>query len=100
MLHAQEHAEHVGIEGGGVTLRGLFGDRAGRALGAGVIDGNVEAAGLRDDRATRFCTSFSWRTSARMNSASAPSARSSLTSALPASSRRPETTIRAPSFAQ
>src|ERR1700687_5937718 len=54
MLHAQEHAEHVGIEGGGVTLRGLFGDRAGRALGAGVIDVNVEAAELRDGLADQI----------------------------------------------
>src|SRR3982074_3269522 len=44
MLHAQEHTEHVGVEGGRVAVRGLFGEGAGRAFGAGVIDGNVEAA--------------------------------------------------------
>src|SRR5260370_9356685 len=48
MLHAQQHAEHVGIEGGGVTVRRLFGHRAGLAFGAGIIDGDVEAAEPRD----------------------------------------------------
>jgi hypothetical protein len=44
MLHAQQHTEHVGVESGGVTVGGLFCDRAGLALGAGVVDGDVEAA--------------------------------------------------------
>ena len=44
MLHAQEHAEHVGVEGGGVARRGLLDDRTGRAFGAGIIDGDIEAA--------------------------------------------------------
>ncbi len=44
MLHAEQHAEHVGVEGGGIARCGLFGDRAGRAFGAGIIDGDIEAA--------------------------------------------------------
>src|SRR6266403_622405 len=44
--------------------------------------------------------SSSCRTSERTNSASAPSLRSSATSFLPSSSRRPEITTRAPSFAK
>src|SRR6476646_1221696 len=40
------------------------------------------------------------RTSARTYSASAPDSRSSVTNVAPASSRRPETTRRAPSFAK
>src|SRR6202043_2292301 len=49
---------------------------------------------------TRARTSSSLRTSALMNSASEPKARSSLTSALPASSRRPATTRLAPFLAK
>jgi hypothetical protein len=43
VLHAQDHAEHVGVEGG-VGLRGLLSRWAGLAFGAGVVDGNVEPA--------------------------------------------------------
>ena len=92
MLHAQEHAKHVGVEGGGIALRGLLGDRAGRAFGAGIVDGDVEAAepgdGLVDQvlhvvlAADVGANEFGFRAGAR----------SSLTSAWPASSRRPETT--------
>jgi hypothetical protein len=42
--HAQDHPENVGLEGGGVALRGLLSHWAGLAFGAGVVDGNVEAA--------------------------------------------------------
>jgi hypothetical protein len=42
MFQAEEYAEHIGIEGGGIALRGLRYDRARRALGAGVVDGDVE----------------------------------------------------------
>src|ERR1700693_4669817 len=49
---------------------------------------------------TRARTSSSLRTSALMNSASEPKERSSLTSALPASSRRPATTTFAPFLAK
>src|ERR1700732_4362797 len=51
-------------------------------------------------RSTRSRTSSSWRMSARMNSASVPSARSSRTRVSPASSWRPETTIRLPCCAK
>ena len=44
VLHAEQHAEHIGIEGSGVTVRALLGHRAGSAFGAGIVDGDVEAA--------------------------------------------------------
>jgi hypothetical protein len=51
----EQHAEDIGIEGRGVALRGLVGNRAGLAFGAGVVDGDVEAAepgdGLVDELA-------------------------------------------------
>jgi hypothetical protein len=43
MLHAEERAEHIGIEGGGVAVGGLLRHRAGPAFGAGGVDGRVEA---------------------------------------------------------
>src|SRR3984893_13454368 len=62
------------------------------------------ATSRRPNRATvwstRARTSSSLRTSALMNSASEPKERSSLTSALPASSRRPATTTFAPFLAK
>src|SRR5712691_7429975 len=62
------------------------------------------ATSRRPNRATvlstRARTSSSLRTSALMNSASEPNERSSLTSALPASSRRPATTTFAPFLAK
>src|SRR5258706_1571028 len=62
------------------------------------------ATSRRPNRATvlstRARTSSSLRTSALMNSASEPKARSSLASNLPASSRRPETTTFAPFVAK
>ena len=48
MLHAEQHAEHVGVEGSGVTLGGLLGDRPGLAFGAGIVDGDIEAAEAGD----------------------------------------------------
>src|SRR6202140_5302836 len=62
------------------------------------------ATSRRPNRATVLSTmartSSSLRTSVLMNSASEPRERSSLTSALPASSRRPATTTFAPFFAK
>src|SRR5882757_5172994 len=62
------------------------------------------ATSRRPNRATvlstRARTSSSLRTSALMNSASEPNERNSLTSALPASSRRPATTTFAPFLAK
>ena len=40
----KEHAEHIGIEGRRIALRGLFGHRTGLPLSAGIVDGDVEAA--------------------------------------------------------
>ena len=48
VLHAEEHTEHVGIEGRRVTFRRLLGHRPRNALGAGVVDRDVEAAEPRD----------------------------------------------------
>jgi hypothetical protein len=44
MFHAQQRAEHVGVEGGGEAFGGLFRNRARRAFSAGVVDGHIQAA--------------------------------------------------------
>ena len=44
MLHAEQHAEHVGIESGRVALGCLLRHRTGLAFGAGVVDGHVKPA--------------------------------------------------------
>jgi hypothetical protein len=43
MLHAQEHAENIGVERRGVAFRGLVRDRAGFTLGASVVHRDIEA---------------------------------------------------------
>ncbi len=48
VLHAEQHAEHVGVEGLGVGLRSLVDDRARVALGPRVVDGDVNAPELGD----------------------------------------------------
>src|SRR6266852_1237627 len=45
---ASSAADFVGVEGGCVILCGLFRDRAGLAFGAGVVDGDIEAAEAGD----------------------------------------------------
>jgi hypothetical protein len=45
---AQQCAEHIGIEGGGVALGGLLRHRAGLAFRTGVVDGRIQAAEARD----------------------------------------------------
>jgi hypothetical protein len=98
MLHAQKRAEHVGIEGGAVAFGGLFRHRAGPAFGSGVIDGHVQATevpdGLVDDVTNVILAAH---VGTHVFSFGAEGARSSVANALPVSSRRPETTIRAPS---
>ena len=42
VLHAQDHAEHVGVEGRGIAFGGLVGDRANLALGAGIVHCDIE----------------------------------------------------------
>jgi hypothetical protein len=49
VLQAQHHAQDIGVEGGGIGFGGLFGDRAGLAFGAGVVDGDVQPAKAGDD---------------------------------------------------
>jgi hypothetical protein len=44
MLHAEQHAEHVGVESGRVAFGGLFRHRKGLAFGAGVVDRHVKLA--------------------------------------------------------
>src|SRR5271165_255789 len=100
VLHAQKHTKHICVEDGVIVLGGYIGNRTGSALGASVIDGNIEATETSDGLATRFLTSSSCRTSVRRNSASVPSLRSSVASLWPSSSCRPETTTRAPSCAK
>ena len=48
VLHAEQRAEHIGVEGGGVAFGGLIRDRARLAFGACGIDGGVEPAKARD----------------------------------------------------
>jgi len=48
MLHAQQGAEHIGVEGGGVGFGGLLRHGAGLAFGAGVVDCSVQATEARD----------------------------------------------------
>ena len=48
MLHAEQCAEDVGIEGGSVAFGGLLRYRARLAFGAGAIDGHVQATKPRD----------------------------------------------------
>ena len=43
MLHTEQRAEDVGVEGGRVALPGLLRHRTGLAFGAGVIDGYIQA---------------------------------------------------------
>src|SRR6266436_1080517 len=48
MLHAEQSAENVGVEGGRIALGSLLRHRTGLALGSGVVDGDVEATEARD----------------------------------------------------
>jgi hypothetical protein len=48
VLHAQEHAEHVGVERIGIARGSLRDDRTGGTFGAGIVDSNIEAAEARD----------------------------------------------------
>ena len=48
VLHAQKHTKHIGVEDGLIVLGGYIGSRTGSALGASVIDGNVEATETSD----------------------------------------------------
>src|SRR5205807_10277584 len=49
VLHAQKHTKHIRVEDGLIALRGYIGSRTGRADGASVIDGDVEATETSDD---------------------------------------------------
>ena len=95
MLHAQDHAEHVGVERGGIAFRGLVRDRPTWPSVPALLR-DIEAAESRTVRRRgRVLRPHAERR--RMNSASAPSPRSRCS---PASSRRPATTTRAPSLAK
>src|SRR5438445_1577282 len=48
MLHAQECAENVGVEGGSVAFGGLLRYRARLAFGTGGIDGHIQATKPRN----------------------------------------------------
>jgi len=48
VLHAQHHAENIGLERRGKAFRGLVGDRADLTFGGGVVDGDIEAAKASD----------------------------------------------------
>src|SRR5690242_1218557 len=47
MLHAQQRAENVGIEGRRVALRGLLCDRTELAFGSGSVDSHIQATEAR-----------------------------------------------------
>ena len=44
VLHAQDHAENVGLERRGKAFRGLIRDRADLAFGAGIVHRDIETA--------------------------------------------------------
>src|ERR1700688_1938738 len=44
VLHAQDHAENIRVEGRGITFRGLVRDRANPAFGAGIVHRDIETA--------------------------------------------------------
>jgi hypothetical protein len=48
VLEAQQRAKHIGVEHRRVAVRRLLGDRPRLALGAGIIDGDVEPAEAGD----------------------------------------------------
>src|SRR6202049_38723 len=48
VLHAQKHTKHIGVEDGLIVLGGYVGSQTGSALGASVIDGNIEATETSD----------------------------------------------------
>jgi hypothetical protein len=100
VLHAQDHAENIGVERRGIAFRGLVRDRANLAFGAGIVHRDIETAKPCDGLVDQSADLILVATSALMNSASEPKERSSLTSALPASSRRPATTTLAPFLAK
>ncbi len=62
MLHAQEHAENIGLERRGIAFRGLVRDRATLAFRAGIVDRDIEAAkprdGLVDQSAESYAATF------------------------------------------
>src|SRR5262249_20153215 len=44
VLHAKKRAEHIGVEHRGLAFLGLLGHGTRMALGAGIVDGNIEPA--------------------------------------------------------
>src|ERR1700719_2071514 len=48
MLHAEERAENVGIEGGGIALGGLLRYRTRLAFGPGGVNSHIQATEARD----------------------------------------------------
>src|SRR5262249_54468023 len=55
VLHAQDHAENIRVEGRGIAFRGLVRDRASPAFGARIVHCDIETTkpcdGLVDERA-------------------------------------------------
>jgi hypothetical protein len=48
MLQAEQHAEYVGLESGGLAVGGLFRNGPRLAFGTGVVDCHVQATKARD----------------------------------------------------
>ena len=54
VLHAEERAEDIGIEGRGIEVDRLFGHRTGVAFGAGSVHGYVESTKAGDSPVHQF----------------------------------------------
>ena len=100
MLHAEQRAEHIGIERRGVAVGRLLGHRAGLAFGAGAVDGRIQTTEARDgpiDQTAHIVFAAHIGTNEFRFAAEAAQAQRPTPGRL--SSWRPETTTRLPSRA-
>jgi hypothetical protein len=95
VLHAQDHAENIRVERRGIGFRGLVRDGANPAVGASIVDRDIETAKLCDGPVDQSADLI---LVADVGVDELKERRSSA-SALPASSRRPATTTFAPFLA-
>src|SRR6202022_2323438 len=100
VLHAQDHAKNVGLERRGKAFRGLIRDRADLAFGGGIVHRDIETAkpcdGLINQSADVILLADVGVDELGLRTERAQL----LSSALPASSRRPATTTFAPFLAK
>ena len=100
MLHAEERAEHIGIERRGVAVGGLLRHRAGLAFGAGAVDGRIQTTEARDGLIHEVARIVFAAHVGMDELGFGAEARNSMANACPASSCRPETMSRLPSLAK